>query len=79
MVLSDGADTESALPIQTVVGELRERANGEGRQIRIFTIAYGSDAQHDVLEEIANASGGKAYVGTPETIEAVYLQISSYF
>ena len=59
--------------------QLRSRANGEGRQIRIFTIAYGSDANLDVLEKIAEASGGKAYKGDPETIAGVYLQISSFF
>ena len=79
VVLSDGQDTASQQRLSAVVDRLRARANGEGRQIRIFAIAYGSDANTRVLEEIARSSGGKAYTGTPETIEAVYLQISSFF
>lgn len=79
VVLSDGADTASVAQLDQVLPPLRARGEGEGRQIRIFTIAYGSDANGDVLGQIAEASGGKAYSGDPETIEQVYLQISSFF
>ena len=79
VVLSDGADTESRRSKDDALAAIRARSEGEGRQIRIFTIAYGSDANSDVLEDIAAASGGRAYSGDPQTIEAVYLQISSYF
>jgi Ca-activated chloride channel family protein len=79
VVLSDGADTASGNPLGAVLGRLRQRSNGEGRPIRIFTIAYGTDAVTGVLQRIAAASGGNAYSGDPETIREVYLQISSYF
>ena len=76
------------VPTQLVVGakgvargviERKKRATGERRPIRIFTIAYGGDADQKVLEQIANASGGKPYVGDPKQIEKVYIQISSFF
>jgi Ca-activated chloride channel family protein len=79
VILSDGADTASGRQLNDVLAVLRARANGEGRQIRIFTIAYGSDANGDVLDKIAQASGGNSYSGDPKTIEKVYLQISSFF
>ena len=79
VVLSDGQDTASSLRLDAVLRTLRSRSSGEGRQIRIFTIAYGRDATRDVLQSIADASGGKAYVGDPDEIEAVYRQISSFF
>jgi Ca-activated chloride channel family protein len=79
VVLSDGADTASGAQLDQVLAPLRARADGEGRLIRIFTIAYGSDANSDILGQIAEASGGKAYSGDPKTIEQVYLQISSFF
>jgi Ca-activated chloride channel family protein len=80
VVLSDGADTASTQnELSDVLGKLRARGNGEGRQVRIFTIAYGSDANGDVLDKIAVASGGNSYSGDPKTIEKVYLQISSFF
>jgi Ca-activated chloride channel homolog len=79
VVLSDGADTSSSRRLDDVLAQLHARSNGEGRQIRIFTIAYGSDAIGDVLDRIAAASGGESYTGDPKTIEKVYLQISSFF
>ena len=80
VVLSDGADTASTQnELSDLLRQLRARGNGEGRQVRIFTIAYGSDANGDVLDKIAAASGGNSYSGDPKTIEKVYLQISSFF
>ncbi|MDQ1726546.1 MAG: Ca-activated chloride channel, partial [Frankiaceae bacterium] len=79
VVLSDGADTASHRQLEDVLGPLRARGNGEGRQVRVFTIAYGSDANGDILDKIAAASGGQSYSGDPKTIEKVYLQISSFF
>jgi len=79
VVLSDGQDTTSKLSLKRLVDRLDVRAESERRPIRIFTIAYGGDADQKVLEQIANASGGKPYVGDPKQIEKVYIQISSFF
>jgi Ca-activated chloride channel family protein len=79
VVLSDGADTASRRSLDQVLARFTRRAEGDGRQIRVFTIAYGEDANTRVLERLAAASGGKAYEGDPENIGAVYLQISSFF
>ncbi len=79
VVLSDGADTESGIGLSSLLNRLRARASGEGRQIRIFTIAYGLSANRDVLASIAEGSGGKAYTSDSKDIGAVYLQISSFF
>ena len=38
-----------------------------------------SEANRSVLEQIAEASGGKGYTGDPTEIEGVYRQISSFF
>jgi hypothetical protein len=51
-------DTASSSSLDSLLGRLRERGHGEGRQVRIFTIAYGDDANGDVLEQIAAASWG---------------------
>jgi Ca-activated chloride channel family protein len=79
VLLSDGADTSSNGNLESLLRTLRARTGSEGRQVRIFTIAYGKDASSDVLDKIAAASGGKAYTGDPKTISSVYLQISSFF
>lgn len=81
VVLSDGADTasEEYVEVAELTAELRARSESGERPIRVFTIAYSEDATADVLESIADATGGRAFSGDPATIEEVYLQISSYF
>jgi Ca-activated chloride channel family protein len=79
VVLSDGQDTASSLKLEGLLNRLQTSRGRESDRVRIFTIAYGSDAVSDVLEKIASAGGGKAYTGDPDEIEAVYLQISSFF
>jgi Ca-activated chloride channel homolog len=79
VVLTDGMDTASKQDLDALVARLRTRSESEGRQIRVFTIAYGDEADVKGLEKIAAASGGKPFVGDPTQIEKVYLQISSFF
>ena len=44
--------------------------------IKIFTIAYGTDADDALLESIANQSNGRFYKSDPENIADVYERIS---
>jgi hypothetical protein len=43
----------------------------------VFTIAFGEDADTDVLTLIANRTNGRMFEGDPETLEDVYLAISA--
>jgi Ca-activated chloride channel homolog len=79
VVLTDGEDNQSSLSDRQVVDELAGQSRSEGLAVRVYTIAYGSQANKGVLEAIANASGGKAFEGDPGQIEAVYRSISSFF
>ena len=79
VVLTDGDDNESRLKASQVIASLRQRSEDQENTIRVFTIAYGSEANRSVLEQIAEASGGKGYTGDPTQIEGVYRQISSFF
>jgi Ca-activated chloride channel family protein len=79
VLLTDGQDTASKGSEAGLVARLKQRSQGEGRQIRLFTIAYGKDADGDVLTHIAEASGAEEFAGDPDKIDAVYLQISSFF
>jgi Ca-activated chloride channel family protein len=79
VVLTDGEDNQSHLDVATLVDQLRQRSEQDIGNIRVFTIAYGKDANIDVLASIATASGGQAYSGDPAEIAAVYRQISSFF
>jgi Ca-activated chloride channel homolog len=79
VVLTDGEDNRSVVNVPRLLGELRRRSESDVGTIRIFTIAYGHDANTQVLTEIASASGGEEYAGDPSEIGAVYRQISSFF
>jgi Ca-activated chloride channel family protein len=80
VVLTDGEDTDSGASADDVV--LAVRAQGDSsNQVRVFTIAYSAGAvgAAEALQEISEASGGQAYEGGTEDIEAVYRSISSFF
>lgn len=79
VVLSDGADNASASTLDALTAELERVSGSEGEEVRVFTIAYGEGAEREVLEQIAVAGAGRAYQGDPETIEEIYIQISSFF
>jgi Ca-activated chloride channel family protein len=79
VVLTDGEDNQSNTSSNELVSALQRQATSEGMAIRVYTIAYGSAANQDVLTQIASASGGKEYAGDPKQIESVYRSISSFF
>jgi Ca-activated chloride channel family protein len=79
VLLTDGQDNQSSLGEDELRRRLEQQAESQERNIRVFTIAYGTDANGDVLHELAQASGGNDYAGSPTEIAGVYRQISSYF
>jgi Ca-activated chloride channel family protein len=80
VVLTDGEDTDSGASAEEVVDAVRAQGDS-ANQVRVFTIAYspGAVGAADALEKISQASGGQAYEGDTEDIEAVYRSISSFF
>jgi Ca-activated chloride channel family protein len=79
VVLTDGEDTASSLTESQVVERLRAEGDAESRQVRVFTIAYGSQPNARELQRYADASGGKAFRASTDDIEQVYRSISSFF
>jgi Ca-activated chloride channel family protein len=52
--------------------------SGEDVQgVKVFTIAYGGDADKDLLTRVANRTNGKTFAGDPDTIQRVYTAISA--
>ncbi len=80
VLLTDGEDTDSSKTAESVVRELDAQGDSS-RRVRVFTIAYSAGAvgAAEKLEQIAQASGGKAYKGNTDDIESVYRSISSFF
>ena len=74
VVLTDGEDNQSQHDAPTSwPRELHAPGASEGLGVRVYTIAYGQQANKDVLARIAAASGGKALRGRPRReIESVY-------
>lgn len=77
VVLTDGADSDSKIKLNDLLDHIK--SNDEARNIRVFTIGYGKDAQKNVLEKIAQATQAKFYQGTPENIREVFKDISTFF
>ena len=77
VVLTDGADTESRMKLNELMDRIQY--DGETRAIHVFTIAYGKDARKDILKQIADATQGKSYEGTPQNITSVFRDISTFF
>ncbi len=80
VVLTDGEDTDSSASAEDAVRAVRAQGDSDD-QVRVFTIAYSAGAvgAAEALAAIAEASGGQAYEGDTEDIEAVYRSISSFF
>jgi Ca-activated chloride channel family protein len=78
VVLSDGANTVRDMALDDLLAEIGTSAEA-GTAPKVFTIAFGSDADRAVLERIAEATGGRQYDSDPDTIEEVYALIATFF
>ncbi|MFZ5878323.1 MAG: extracellular solute-binding protein [Chloroflexota bacterium] len=79
IVLSDGQDTVSTASLAEVVERIQASESEGGNAIKVFTIAFGDDADKSILEAIANPSGGRQYDSSPETIQKIYDEIATFF
>ena len=75
VLLSDGDDTSSVRTENQMFSCLPSGENVEG--VKVFTIAYGEDANTDLLLRIANRTNGKTFTGDPDSIEQIYNAISA--
>jgi Ca-activated chloride channel family protein len=81
VVLSDGSDVDSNTTLTSLLVKLNT-ANKEGAHapVRIFTIAYGTGANKQVLDQISQASGGQMFDATDATrINEVFSQVMNNF
>jgi Ca-activated chloride channel family protein len=82
VVLSDGNDTKRKSTLDEVLREVR--FNGKDKSIYIFTIAYGKDADPDLLAKIAKATQADSFRDTNdatsvEDIYAIFTKIATFF
>ncbi len=77
VVMTDGRENASAVSLRQLTAEIQ--AGNQTVPVVIFCVAYGSDADYNVLQPLADASGGQVREGTTETIRDLYKILSSYF
>ncbi len=78
IVLTDGFDKDS----QTTLDQLKTAISPgteTGTGIKLFTIAYGSDADQTDLGNIAEAAAGASYHGDAESIGQIYRDLAAFF
>ena len=75
VLLSDGQDTSSDNTENQMFNCLPSGESVEGT--KLFTIAFGEDADADLMLRIANRTNGKTFTGDPSTIESIYNAISA--
>jgi Ca-activated chloride channel family protein len=79
VVLTDGMDDASNITIGRLINDIKTSGKDAGNGIKVFTIAYGSDADFSDLAKISSATGGQGYTGSIENIRQVYYDISQFF
>jgi Ca-activated chloride channel family protein len=78
VVLSDGENTIRDVTLDQLLANIGGQSEA-GTAPKIFTIAFGDDADREVLERIAETTGGKQYDSDPQTINQVYAMIATFF
>ncbi|MEC3977937.1 substrate-binding and VWA domain-containing protein [Amycolatopsis sp. H20-H5] len=79
VVLTDGRnEDQNGVDLNNLVSQLK--TEGGGDNVRVFTIAYGGDADQDVLRQIAQATQGSEYDSSkPDSIDQVFTAVISNF
>lgn len=75
VVMTDGRDENSKLQLDV----LTKKFNPENAPVKIFTIAYGDNADPTALAQIAKAAQGTSVKGSASTIVQVYRDMSAFF
>ena len=81
IALTDGNDQDSLQTADEVISELQ----GASVPVILYALAYGEDAASgsdydlEVLERLAEATGGVAYPATPEDLERLFTLLSTLF
>jgi Ca-activated chloride channel family protein len=78
VVLTDGMNERTGgIDLETLLGRLQNRS---GEPVRVFTVAYGADADKAVLQKIAQATDAAEYDSAdPNSIQEVLTEVVSNF
>lgn len=76
VVMTDGQENESTYSLNDLNNLLQSQSN---QRLVIFTIAFGSDADENLLQEMAKIGNGQFRRASETDIEELYKIISTYF
>ena len=81
LVLTDGADSGSAINIGQLLAELKKSGFETEQRISVFTIGYGDEKEFNpkALQDIAQQNAGYYTKGEPETIARLLADIQVEF
>jgi Ca-activated chloride channel homolog len=79
VVLSDGKDEHSKLPLERLKDLVKRPTEGAESSVHLFTIAYGSGADTKLLGELAESGGGATFKGDAASIRQVYRDLAAFF
>lgn len=81
VVLTDGRNEDVNNDLDGLLTRLQEGSEGRQSQpVRVFTIAYGEDADFSTLERIAEATNARAYdASDPTSINRVFTAVIANF
>jgi len=77
VVLSDGKDTSSRKKLSDLLDRMPDTEAADGT--RIFTVAYGNEADEDLLKQVASRSNALFLKSDSGNIDKIYHSISAYF
>ena len=76
VVMTDGRDESSQQSLEATLAALNQRAEAN---VKVFTIAYGKQADPTVLSQLAEAGRGTMAKGTAEDIQGVFRDMAAFF
>ncbi len=81
VLLTDGRNEDNFNDLNATLASLRAGSEGQSSQpIRLFTIAYGEDADKSVLKRLAEATNATAYdASDPLSVSKVFTAVISNF
>ncbi len=81
VLLTDGRNEDDFNDLNATIAKLRAGSEGQvSSPVRLFTIAYGEDADKNVLKRLAEATNAATYdASDPESINKVFTAVISNF
>jgi Ca-activated chloride channel family protein len=76
VAMTDGRENNSSTSLRTLLRRIERESSVP---VIVFCVAYGEDADLEMLQAIAEPTSGQVLQGDPETIRQLYKILSSYF